>query len=98
MVFSSPTFLFAFLPLTLLLSTLAPARARNVVLLAASVAFYIWGAGGTVDVIIFVSAAAWIGGLLVALPRLPRSPAGSPSSRRSRPCSARCCGSSTCPA
>jgi alginate O-acetyltransferase complex protein AlgI len=70
-VFSSPTFLFAFLPLTLLLSTLAPARARNVVLLAASVAFYIWGAGGTVDVIIFVSAAAWIGGLLVALPRLP---------------------------
>jgi alginate O-acetyltransferase complex protein AlgI len=70
-VFSSPTFLFAFLPLTLLLTTLAPARARNVVLLAASVVFYVWGAGGAVGVIAFVSAAAWLGGLVVALPRLP---------------------------
>lgn len=43
MVFSSTTFLFAFLPLTLLAVWIAPARVRRFVLLAASVLFYVWG-------------------------------------------------------
>jgi len=43
MVFSSATFLFAFLPLTLALYFAAPRRARNAVLLAASLLFYAWG-------------------------------------------------------
>jgi alginate O-acetyltransferase complex protein AlgI len=42
MVFSSPIFLFGFLPVCLLYH-LAPPRARNLVLLAASLFFYAWG-------------------------------------------------------
>ncbi|BDE08059.1 alginate O-acetylation protein [Vulcanimicrobium alpinum] len=46
MVFSSEVFLFGFLPLTLALYFAAPgARLKNVVLVAASLAFYGWGGG-----------------------------------------------------
>lgn len=46
MVFSSPVFLFLFLPLVLLLVQLACSiRARNTVLLVASLLFYAWGEG-----------------------------------------------------
>ena len=44
MVFSSLTFLYLFLPLTLAAYYLAPARARNGVALAASLVFFAWGA------------------------------------------------------
>jgi alginate O-acetyltransferase complex protein AlgI len=43
MVFSSPIFLFGFLPLLLLAHTLTPRPARNTLLLAASLLFYAWG-------------------------------------------------------
>ena len=43
MVFSSLTFLFGFLPLTLALYFLTPLRRRNAVLLLASLFFYGWG-------------------------------------------------------
>ena len=43
MLFSSLTFLFLFLPLTLILYYLLPDRARNCVLLFASLLFYAWG-------------------------------------------------------
>ena len=43
MVFSSPFFLFAFLPLFLLAYALTPPRHRNLTLLALSLAFYAWG-------------------------------------------------------
>jgi alginate O-acetyltransferase complex protein AlgI len=43
MVFSSPIFLFAFLPLTLLAYLAAPSTARTVPLLLASLLFYAWG-------------------------------------------------------
>jgi alginate O-acetyltransferase complex protein AlgI len=43
MVFSNPTFLFAFLPLVLLATWATPARGRRFVLLAASGVFYAWG-------------------------------------------------------
>ncbi len=43
MLFSSPVFLFLFLPLTLLLTTLAPKNFKNVILLIASLIFYAWG-------------------------------------------------------
>ena len=46
MVFSSPVFLFLFLPLVLLLVQLAGSiRAKNTVLLVASLLFYAWGEG-----------------------------------------------------
>jgi alginate O-acetyltransferase complex protein AlgI len=41
--FQSPTFLFLFLPLVLVGYHAAPARARNLLLYAASVFFYVWG-------------------------------------------------------
>ena len=43
MVFSSPIFLFVFLPLTLGLYYLLPRKAKNGFLLAASLVFYAWG-------------------------------------------------------
>lgn len=43
MVFSSPVFLFAFLPLTILLYYVLPGKAKNYVLLAMSLIFYAWG-------------------------------------------------------
>jgi alginate O-acetyltransferase complex protein AlgI len=43
MVFSSPVFLFLFLPIVYLLHLLLPAKARNALLLLASLFFYSWG-------------------------------------------------------
>ena len=44
MVFSSLTFLFLFLPLVLLLYYILPGiRAKNILLLVASLLFYAWG-------------------------------------------------------
>lgn len=43
MVFSSPIFLFAFLPVVLLLYYLSPRVFKNVTLLTASLVFYAWG-------------------------------------------------------
>ena len=43
MVFSSLNFLFIFLPVTLAVYLLVPFRAKNVVLLIASIIFYAWG-------------------------------------------------------
>lgn len=45
MVFSSPVFLFLFLPLTILAVWLFGRRGQNVVLLFASLLFYAWGEG-----------------------------------------------------
>jgi alginate O-acetyltransferase complex protein AlgI len=64
MVFSSPTFLFVFLPLTLLAYLAVPARWRNGCLLLASVLFYIWGSGGQVLVLLYVSLLSFTGALL----------------------------------
>lgn len=61
MVFSSPTFLFLFLPLTLLAYLLVPRSWRNACLLLASVAFYVWGAGGHVFVLLYVAAVSFFG-------------------------------------
>ncbi len=45
MVFSSPLFLFLFLPAVLAIHVLVPRAARNAFLLVASVCFYAWGEG-----------------------------------------------------
>jgi alginate O-acetyltransferase complex protein AlgI len=52
MVFSSITFLFFFLPAVLIAYYLVPRRARNALLVLASLAFYTWGAGWIVLVLI----------------------------------------------
>ncbi len=53
MVFSSITFLFFFLPAVILVYYVAPRRARNLVLLLASLIFYAWGAGSLVLLLLF---------------------------------------------
>jgi alginate O-acetyltransferase complex protein AlgI len=50
-VFSSPTFLFAFLPIVLVATWVCPARFRRFVLLAASAVFYAWGVQGVLAIV-----------------------------------------------
>ena len=65
MVFSSLTFLFLYLPLTLLVYFLSPLKWRNFVLLLVSLLFYGWGEPVYI-VIMFVSIAIdYTHGLLV---------------------------------
>ena len=52
MVFSSVTFLFFFLPAVLIGYYVVPRRARNALLVAASLLFYTWGAGWIVLVLV----------------------------------------------
>ena len=59
MVFASAFFLFAFLPLTLAAYWLVPRRARNAVLLVASIAFYAWGEGAMTALVIASVLANW---------------------------------------
>ena len=64
MLFSSLSFLFLFLPLTLILYYLAPApRYRNGVLLAASLFFYAWGAPKALPLLVGTAALVWLCGL-----------------------------------
>ena len=63
MSFASPVFLWFFLPAVLLATWLLPLRRRNIVLVASSVLFYVWGGGGFVAILavdIVVSYAAGI--------------------------------------
>ena len=59
MVFSSPTFLFVFLPAVLVATWLAPTRARRFVLLGASLGFYAWGVQWFLLVIVASTLADW---------------------------------------
>ena len=66
MVFASPLFLFLFLPLTLLAYALVPRGGRNLLLLAASVLFYVWGEGWFVALVAASVLANWAFGLAIA--------------------------------
>ena len=73
MVFASPLFLFLFLPATIVAYFALPARWRNVVLLAASLAFYAWGEARYVPLIVGSVAFNWVMGLLIAASATPAS-------------------------
>ena len=60
MVFASPLFLFVFLPLVLAAYFLLPRRAGNWVLLAASAAFYLWGEGLFIALVLASIAFNWL--------------------------------------
>ncbi len=62
MVFSSQTFLFVFFPIVLLLYAIAPRRARNFVLLAASMLFYLWGGGWFIGWLLVSIMGNWVFG------------------------------------
>lgn len=62
MLFSSITFLYYFLPVTLLLHVLAPEKWKNGVLLAASLLFYFWGEPKYGLLIVLLAGAGYTGG------------------------------------
>jgi len=64
-VFSSVTFLFAFLPATLAVYFAAPRRFGNAVLIAASLTFYVWGAGRFVVVFLATTFLDYLLALLI---------------------------------
>ena len=73
MAFNSSVFLFIFLPLLLLVVFPLPRHIQNVVLLVASVFFYVWGAGWQVVWIGFVAVASYAGALALNRTRLTSS-------------------------
>lgn len=73
MVFSSPIFLFFFLPITLLLYAIAPRRLRNSVLLLASLFFYAWGEKFYLLVMLASIVINYFFGLGIQAVSLPRS-------------------------
>ena len=63
MVFSSLTFLFLFLPLVLLLYYILPGiRAKNILLLVASLLFYAWGEPVYILLMILSVLVNWLAG------------------------------------
>ncbi len=72
MLFSSPTFLFAFLPILLGLHALCPRRARNALLLVASLFFYAWGEPRMALVMLGSILGNWLFGLALERARSAR--------------------------
>ena len=66
MVFSSTIFLFLFLPAVLVLYFLTPQKARNLLLLIASLLFYSWGETWFVLVMLFSTVTDYLCGLAIA--------------------------------
>jgi alginate O-acetyltransferase complex protein AlgI len=75
MVFASPIFLFLFLPLTLAAYFALPRRAGNGVLIVASLAFYMWGEGAYVVLVLASVAFNWVLGTKIG-------DTGEPAARR----------------
>lgn len=65
MVFSSPLFVFVFLPVTLILNYLMGRKLRNLVLLVLSLLFYAWGEPKNVLIMIITIAINYILGILI---------------------------------
>jgi alginate O-acetyltransferase complex protein AlgI len=76
MPFSSVAFLFAFLPLFLVLYNLSPGRLRNLVALFASLVFYAWGAPRFLLVLVAVSALDYVFSRALFAWASPRARAG----------------------
>ena len=65
MLFSSVIFLYAFLPLTLVLYFAAPKKLKNAVLLVASIFFYYFGERTYIAIMLISSVTDWIWSLLI---------------------------------
>lgn len=65
MVFSSLTFMFVFLPITLILYYLSPKSFRNLVIFLASLVFYAWGEPIYILIMIFSTVFDYCNGLLI---------------------------------
>ncbi|HEX3814810.1 MAG TPA: MBOAT family protein [Mycobacteriales bacterium] len=76
MSFAAPVFLWYFMPATLLVYWILPRRWRNGILAAASLIFYVWGAGAYVFLLLSCIAANFTAGLLLDSDRLAGSTRG----------------------
>lgn len=65
MLFSSVTFLYRFLPAVLLVYAITPRRAKNAVLLIASLVFYFWGERAYTLLLVFSSLSDYLHGLYI---------------------------------
>lgn len=65
MVFSSMTFLFAFLPITLIIYYISPKKIKNIVLAISGLLFYAWGEPVYVLIMIFCIVVDYVAGLLM---------------------------------
>ena len=65
MVFSSITFLFYFLPITLAIYYIVPNKLKNIVLLIASFIFYFFGEPTYILLMVFSIISTYIFGLLI---------------------------------
>ncbi|MBD3108467.1 MBOAT family protein [Bacillus sp. AGMB 02131] len=66
MVFSSLTFLFFFLPFTLLIYYICPTKWKNIILLIMSLIFYAWGEPVYIFLMIFSAVSDYIHGFFIA--------------------------------
>ena len=65
MVFSSLTFLFAFLPIVLITYFCSPRKIRNFILFVSSLVFYAWGEPIYITIMLFSTVFDYINGLLI---------------------------------
>ena len=65
MLFSSVTFLYAFLPIVLVLYFAAPKKMKNAVLLIASLFFYFFGERTYIAIMLISSVTDWMWSLLI---------------------------------
>ncbi len=65
MVFSSLTFMFAFLPLTFLIYYLVPLKAKNVIIMISGIVFYAWGEPLYVFAMLGSTAIDYFAGLII---------------------------------
>jgi len=65
MVFTSVTFLFCFLPVLLVVYYVMPSKLRNVVLLLASLLFYLWGGADFIFFLLGVICLHWFAGVVL---------------------------------
>ncbi|MBB6254383.1 MBOAT family O-acyltransferase [Nitrospirillum iridis] len=69
MVFSSPAFIFLFLPLFLLIYSIVPKYCKNAAILFCSLFFYALGPGARIDILAFYILFNWAVGLIIAKTR-----------------------------
>ena len=65
MVFSSLTFLFAFLPLVFIIYYLVPLKAKNVIIMISGIVFYAWGEPLYVFAMLLSTAIDYFAGLMI---------------------------------
>ena len=70
MLFSSVTFLFVFLPIVLLVYYICPRKAKNYILLIASLLFYAWGEPKYIFIMLISIFIGYLSGILINLFRI----------------------------